>query len=499
MLSTREIFGKYVFYCECRGIIMNTDNIIVRNAPVFIALFLLAAGVCAGAGTVEDVLNIDAPDQRFDAVMSLQDEQVLTRIAREDSDWRIRYAAVGGINAPDVLGVIAVEDGDWYVRRRALKKLDDSSVLKNVALNDNAFQVRLAAVGNLVDQGALSYLAAKDEYYEVRAAAAGRLTDQQALARIALADDHHDVRAAALGNLKSQDILQKIALNDPNEYVRSRAAGRVTDHDVLIEIVENDEDLDVRLQAVDSIQDKQVLGQIAVDDPHWMVRSRAMERVPEDTLRDFFAERDDFYLIPRMDFEVNIDGDLSEWKAMEPIIVLDSEEQLSSRGDNWKKWDGPEDLSAEFYKAWCDSFLYIAIMVRDDKHYNVREGRGIWDGDCVQFALNPLGTDFDTFNIVVALASDRVQTQQFRGSETGILENGEFVVVRDEGKGRTFYEMKLPLASLGLSPDSGVTFGYNAILFDDDDGEGMDYWIQITDGIAGGSWAPERFPNFILF
>jgi hypothetical protein len=53
-------------------------------------------------------------------------------------------------------------------------------------------------------------------------------------------------------------------------------------------------------------------------------------------------------------------------------------------------------------------------------------------------------------------------------------------VVRDDAGGVTRYELRLPLAALGLKP--GEAFGFNAAVFDDDDGFGQCYRLQLAGG-----------------
>ena len=54
-------------------------------------------------------------------------------------------------------------------------------------------------------------------------------------------------------------------------------------------------------------------------------------------------------------------------------------------------------------------------------------------------------------------------------------------VARDEAARVTRYELRLPLADIGLKP--GEECGFNFLFFDDDDGNGQRYRLQ---------WAPEH-------
>ena len=77
-----------------------------------------------------------------------------------------------------------------------------------------------------------------------------------------------------------------------------------------------------------------------------------------------------------------IDGDLSDWnlEAMTPAFV-DVEGQLNS---GQASWDGPDDLSAEFYMLWDDEKIYMAVIVKDDTLSQNKTGGDIWNADCVE-------------------------------------------------------------------------------------------------------------------
>ncbi|MFC1795266.1 sugar-binding protein, partial [Planctomycetota bacterium] len=79
---------------------------------------------------------------------------------------------------------------------------------------------------------------------------------------------------------------------------------------------------------------------------------------------------------------VTIDGDLGDWNldAMTPA-VLDVEEQLNS---GQASWDGPEDLSGEFYMLWDDENIYMAVIVKDDTLSQNKTGGDIWNADAVE-------------------------------------------------------------------------------------------------------------------
>ncbi len=102
----------------------------------------------------------------------------------------------------------------------------------------------------------------------------------------------------------------------------------------------------------------------------------------------------------------------------------------------------------------------------------------------------------EPFNLGLALTGEGVRFHQWMGPGDA-PEKAEYAVIRDGGSKKTYYELSMPLDLLLPRADAGFMFGLNAVFFDDDDGEGYDYWLQITPGIAGG-WNPSAFDRFVL-
>ena len=66
-------------------------------------------------------------------------------------------------------------------------------------------------------------------------------------------------------------------------------------------------------------------------------------------------------------------------------------------------------------------------------------------------------------------------------------------VVRDDKARVTRYELRLPLAAVGLEP--GDEFGFNVVLVDDD-GDGQPYWLRLAPGLPG-SGNTSTYPKFV--
>ena len=208
----------------------------------------------------------------------------------------------------------------------------------------------------------------------------------------------------------------------------------------------------------------------------------------------------------RIAFPVKIDGNLMEWKGVKPI-QLNSAKNLFAPELGCHMWKGPEDLSALVYTGWDKDNFYFAAEVTDDEQFNNKTGRDIWNGDSLQFAFNPIsyfhldkqvkspGFSDNDFDLAIALTKKGNSCFQYCGNK--LWEESEFVVKRDEAKKKTFYEVRIPLKSLHILPEVGTVFGFNFVIFDDDNGNGYRYWMELTKGIAGGK-NPSLFKKFIL-
>ena len=69
---------------------------------------------------------------------------------------------------------------------------------------------------------------------------------------------------------------------------------------------------------------------------------------------------------------------------------------------------------------------------------------------------------------------------QWQGRNDELAKDAGLAVVRDDAGGMTRYELRLPLAALGLEPKK--EFNFSAAVFDDDDGFGQCYWLQLGGG-----------------
>ena len=184
--------------------------------------------------------------------------------------------------------------------------------------------------------------------------------------------------------------------------------------------------------------------------------------------------------------KIQIDGDLEEWKGVEPIVMDDKSYGVD-------QWSGPEDLSARAYLVWDADYLYFACDVTDDVLYvppNV-----IWSGDAIQMTFDPLNDDMkggqgpDDHDLAIGLSQKGSGIARYRVPQRkglGMMEAIDVAVQKKpDGRGY-FYEMAVPWEELyPLSPVAQVVCGFSFAV-SDNDGEGFKGGLAWTAGIWYG-------------
>ncbi len=154
------------------------------------------------------------------------------------------------------------------------------------------------------------------------------------------------------------------------------------------------------------------------------------------------------------------------------------------------QWQGTDDLSAVLDWGWDGQYVWIHAVVTDDHHTNSKTGEHIWDGDAFQIAVASM--DGKPSNVAFALTDHGAVSHAYQQHNPALLERTIFTITRSEDSRETHYRVRMPLDTLGIPVAPGACFGLNAVVFDDDDGKGYDYWMQMTPGLAG-SWDPRQF------
>lgn len=148
-----------------------------------------------------------------------------------------------------VLSEVARDDGDARVRRAAVSRLTDIDVLAGVTRNDRDDSVRDAAVDQLLTLAGDAATAA------AAARVLGGLGRTRELANLARSASTDLVRQAALAEVGDAKLLSGIARNAPDAGMRLLALARVTDPGELESVALHAEFNDAALGALDRLSD----------------------------------------------------------------------------------------------------------------------------------------------------------------------------------------------------------------------------------------------------
>ena len=163
----------------------------------------------------------------------ITEREVLTEIAREDPDPRVRRAAVAKLVDPSALAGVAGADADEAVRDQAVAMLRDIAldVFEGVTEPES-----LAAVDMLTDARALAVVAKSAASEAVAQRARARVTDQHVLGSIARHAEHEAVRRAAFEAIGDEREVLSIALNSEFREPALSAVERIVDRSDLAHI-----------------------------------------------------------------------------------------------------------------------------------------------------------------------------------------------------------------------------------------------------------------------
>jgi len=193
----------------------------------------------------------------------------------------------------------------------------------------------------------------------------------------------------------------------------------------------------------------------------------------------------------------------------DPVRQVPCHEDLSNHGN----YTGLDDLSAVFRLGYDRQYLYLEVKVKDDIHLNDNVPARIFNGDCIQFAIDSnrdakmkkmrgiKGCSDDDFNFVSALAKGKPYTHCYTASKETLAKlRGKTYqlkpeITRDEKTKTTLYRVKLAFADLApLKSEKGRNFGFSLILFDRDSPlsyHSMEYTAGVSQPVD-----PSKYPAF---
>lgn len=208
--------------------------------------------------------------------------------------------------------------------------------------------------------------------------------------------------------------------------------------------------------------------------------------------------------IGRFEKSVRVDGRIEDGEWGKAALSLDGPEDIfpadrRARGsiDGSAHWIGYDDLGARVYLGHDGNALCVAAAVTDDRHVNDKTGGEIFGGDVMQVGI--VASKNKQWNLGLALTQKGAELFQAEGP-TNVTKVARYGVTRVESDQKTIYELSLPLAALGLAP--GAEFGMNIVFLDNDNGNDVRYWLQLSPGLAGRDEKTPQpsklYPRFLL-
>lgn len=216
-----------------------------------------------------------------------------------------------------------------------------------------------------------------------------------------------------------------------------------------------------------------------------------------------FTEKINFLDVAYADKAPKIDGVVSsgEWDDAKSVDIVDPTLIKALITDD----PNPTDTIGTLYTMWDTDNLYCAAIVNDDVHCNNAEVGRIWDGDCIQVAIDTKRSDPDESKWVEycvgilekgpAHEQDRLLSWQTDGKNPNIVS----YAVRDEKTKTTVYEVMIPWSETihegaEFDPESAIGFSFAV---NDDDGYGRKGFTHYMNGIVDAKYK-DRFGQMWL-
>ena len=171
------------------------------------------------------------PGVRIVAVQQLAPEDadadgILSQVVRDDTDARVRQAAVERLGNPQLLKTVVSDDPDEAVRATAVATLLD------LACSSEGESVGAAALEGLTNPRDLADVARIASREVIAYAALQRVTETKSLGAVARRADHVGVRLEALRRITDPDELTTVAIKSEHKDVALAALERLIDEPV---------------------------------------------------------------------------------------------------------------------------------------------------------------------------------------------------------------------------------------------------------------------------
>ena len=200
------------------------------------------------------------------------------------------------------------------------------------------------------------------------------------------------------------------------------------------------------------------------------------------------------YAAPRVEAAIEIDGNLSEWDDVSPIMFdnIGMSRGFGDAGDATKAWS-LENLSGNVKIKWDSKNIYIAAEVVDNVHCQEFSDSGLWNGDSMQIGFDTRCDGTNSFNngvyeITIGKPNNG-DPQVYKGygsTAKELIKGSKFAFIRDDEKKTSIYEVSIPLTELdGMSKKTdGSEIGLSFIL-NDNDAQGRVGYMEWAAGVGG--------------
>jgi hypothetical protein len=175
---------------------------------------------------------------RAQAVRDLDKAEVelLTAVAQQDPDARVRRIAVKKLDSPRLLLELAEKDEDAGLRAFALKRA--RQILVHIACDRRDLEESRRAFALLQEAPDRVTVLEKAHFAELRSAAFEVLTDDDSLVEVVRRARDPELRSGALDKIRSPQALKKVIVDESSGDLALAALARVEDLETLEAIVE---------------------------------------------------------------------------------------------------------------------------------------------------------------------------------------------------------------------------------------------------------------------
>lgn len=168
-----------------------------------------------------------------------------------------------------------------------------------------------------------------------------------------------------------------------------------------------------------------------------------------------------------------IDGEVQHDAAYTNNPVANVTKQVINTSDN----------EVNFRMTWDGSYLYVGVVVWDNKAYTnslYGDSPDIWNDDAVEIFIDPQNTKLPYFDpnlhrqiLVKFTPVGTSPTVSVKGNSTGIL-SATKLIYTPVYLGGYSVEVAIPWSNLGITPNAGTYMGVDIAVDDDDNGGNRD-------------------------